>query len=120
MSETKKPTNKTKPNIAARCENCGDTHPLSDREMNKMGSTTTCPHCASLQYSTKAKGDHQVKHDKERMNDKLTGIKGVGEKTKQNIKRTFSTYHEFEAATENELQNINGVGARTATRIKNN
>ena len=101
--------------LAARCTDCDDLHPLGDRQMD--GVTTICPACGSPSYRSEPQGDQTIKPDDERIADAVRDINGVGDQTLENIIEAFSTYYEFEAATERELRQIEGVGKQTAARI---
>lgn len=101
--------------VKARCENCGDLHPVGDRRMGEV--TTVCPHCGDTRYVSQCDAEPIEKSHADRIRDAVRDVAGVGEQTRENIVATYDLYYEFEAADEDDLKSIDGVGARTARRI---
>lgn len=103
--------------LVANCMSCGDEHPLGDRPVTDMGSTTKCPACGDRPYGSEPTGDGVVKPESERIADAIGDVHGVGEGTLENIRATFSLLAELERATAEQLQTIDGVGEKTAEGI---
>lgn len=104
--------------ILATCDACGDEHRLGERTLNGNHLTTTCPECGSPHYSTHVEGEPIELSVEERIEKEAAEATGVGEKNLQNILDEFDTYVGFANASEDELADIDGIGSRTASKIK--
>lgn len=106
--------------VVATCAECSDEHPLGDRPRDESKhstcTTTLCPSCGAQSYRSKAV-DGTVKTCDERISDAVSDVYGVGEQTLANIQAYFDTYVELETADKSVLTEIEGVGAKAASKI---
>lgn len=101
--------------VEATCDDCGDVHPVGDRRLD--GVATECPACGSSRYSSSSTDGRITKSEAERIADAVGAVDGVGELTLTAIQATFSTYVELEAASREQLLEIEGVGPMAADGI---
>lgn len=104
--------------VVANCMECGDQHPVGDR--SQTSGTTTCPRCGDTRYTSEVIGETDIKPDDARIRDAVQDVKGIGEETCENIISAYETYYDFEAASAEELNMIDGVGKLTSKRIVDN
>lgn len=87
--------------------------PLSENAMNLITRFQDTVHDTAIEY-------HRKLRDKEMSKSKLDDIEGIGEKKKELLLKKFGSIEKIKNASIEELEEIKGINADLAKRIKEN